>query len=796
MSLLAGLAVVTVPIMLHLFGQRQPQLIDFPALRFVRETTQEQSMSWQLRHFLLLLLRILMLAALALALSRPRVHSAVLGSILGVSGVGLCALLASLIAAVAYATRRPRSVWLISTILALALWLSAGLWGYRSLTTGPAVPIADRTAPIAAALIIDNGPSMEYRSGNQTRMESGKDIGLWVLDQLPIDSRVGILSGAPIGSLSLDPSTAKTQVKLMQTRGVHVDLPARVRTALDLVIENELERKEIYLITDLMSSSWTTVQSDLREILTEYQGEVLMQIIDVGAVDQANWQLGDPVPSAVAVPSGGDVSIEVTVQSPVRTDDPSSEANAQTTPAQSTVTVELLQEELDPKLPIIRNNALQTAPWKVVDRKVLDLSNERVQSTTLEARDLAEGTHHFKIRLDKVDPLKLDNERFISIVSSPQRPSLVIGDSPDLTRALRLIADPFAEESESSLAEQVRFNQLSTVEFDAYAVVCLLDPPPLSANAVEKLQQFVQLGGGLFMILGPNLGSVENLRGNAILDLLPGELDGVEARPQSDRSAFLQIVAPSHPAFHNLVDVEVGWQEYPIFRSWRFTKLAAPVQSLAMLSDNETHILLSQSVGRGQIVTLCTPVPQVDNRDRALWNELWIGDEPWATFFMLAGVIQTLSGANQQGMNFSSGAPLVLSNDTQVWPSRYELFFPDARPPRRLESADGLLNLGSFESAGIYRMRGVRGDPVARGFSINAPAADTQLQRLTNEQLNDALGPDNYHVARDRKEVQSSVGQARFGRELYPLMMVFVAGLFLAEQAMSNRFYKLNFGKT
>ncbi len=52
LSLIGGLAVVTVPILLHLFGQRQPQLIDFPALRFVRQTRREQSSSWQLRHFL------------------------------------------------------------------------------------------------------------------------------------------------------------------------------------------------------------------------------------------------------------------------------------------------------------------------------------------------------------------------------------------------------------------------------------------------------------------------------------------------------------------------------------------------------------------------------------------------------------------------------------------------------------------------------------------------------------------------------------------------------------------------
>ena len=129
LSLIGGLAVITVPILLHLFGQRQPQLIDFPALRFVRQTRREQSSSWQLRHFLLLLLRVLLLAALALALARPRVHSAMIGSIFGVSGIMLAATLASLVAAGAYVSKRPLTVTLFTAVIALSLWITAALWG-------------------------------------------------------------------------------------------------------------------------------------------------------------------------------------------------------------------------------------------------------------------------------------------------------------------------------------------------------------------------------------------------------------------------------------------------------------------------------------------------------------------------------------------------------------------------------------------------------------------------------------------------------------------------------------------
>lgn len=782
LSLLGGLAVISVPIMLHLFGQRQPQLIDFPALKFVRETTQEQRTSWQLRHFLLLMLRVLLLAALALALTRPRVHSAMLGSMLGVSSVAVLAALASVIAAVGYASKRPASVWVTGAVISLLLWGLAGIWGYRSVTSGPAVPSSDQSAPVAAALIIDNGPTMGYRADNSLRLESAKEIALWILDQLPLESGVGVLTGAPVGSLALDPATAETQVKLVELRGAHIDLLSRIRTALDLVLQSELERKEIYVITDLMAPAWSSAQPGLQELLSEHEGEVLLQIIDVGDVDQSNWQLGDPEPDYDSVAAGGQVAFEVDV------------SRAVDAPATTAVTVELLKEELDPKLPIVRNGGLVTAPVNIVDRKVVDLSTKSSETITLEARELEQGTHHFTIRLDKADPLAVDNERYVSILSKEQRPTLVVSNDPGLGRILQFIVDPQAtvDAGGQRLVEQVRYNQLGQVKLDDFEIVCLLDPPPLSNRDAESLKTHVEMGGGLLQILGPGLGSLTQIQGNAIEALLPGELGSAAQRPTTDRTIFAAPVAVSHPLFHALGDMtdDVPWHVFPIFKSWTFSSLDDSAMTLVSLSDNSGPIVLSHSLGSGQVLTFCTPIPQLESSTSELWNELSIGDDPWTAFALLHGAIRTLSGAGRDGMNFQVGSPVSLTNDPQTWPSRYELFLPNAQT-RRVSAREGLLSIGDFQQAGVYRLRGVRGDPVSRGFSINAPAADTTLDRVEREQLDEQLGANNYSIAQDRNEVQSSVGQARFGRELYPLLMVFVAGLFLAEQAMSNRFYKL-----
>lgn len=775
LSLLAGLGAISVPIVLHLFGQKQPQLIDFPTLRFVKETTQEQSTSWQLRHMLLLLLRILILSAMAFALARPRVHSALLGSVIGIGILTILAVLATVATIVAFATRRPISVWGVSLAVALSLWGSAGFWAYKSLADGPTVPAVDSSAPVAVAMIIDNGPTMSYKAENQVRLDLAKEFALWILGELPRESRVGVLTDAPVASLALDPATAEAQVKLIETRGAHIDLLARLRSALELVIANELERKEIYILTDLMSPAWQASDPQLKQLLDEYSEEVLVQIVDLGREDKSNWSLSDPNVDFETVPAGSDINFTVDVVRPT-----DGETNLP-------VTVELYQEEIDVNRPIIRNGDLLTAPSRVIDKRVVELGDEPRKQITLQAKNLIEGTHHFQIRMDKQDPLAIDNQRYVSITARAQTPTLIVADDTEFGKILGLIVD-----SNSGMTDQVRYEQLSQVDATQYSIICLYDPPPLSAKDAKLISDHVLGGGGLFLIMGPGLGSAASANGNAINQLLPGNGLKIIGRDRTNRTGFLNPVAPSHPVFAELANEEINWQEWPVFRSWQFDSLKPGVAELITLSIDDLPLMLVQEMGRGQIITLTTPVPQRDAQGDLLWNELWMGDTFWPSWATMLGTFRALSGADSESYNHAVGVPVSLSNDTQEWPSRYELFLPNAES-LRVEAVDGALSLGGFDQAGTYRMRGVRGDPIVRGFSINAPEADTFLSRIDKSTLDEQLGANNFRVALNKEELESSVGQARFGRELYPLLMVLVAGLFLAEQAMANRFYKIRF---
>src|SRR4051812_46589486 len=73
--LLGGLLLAGVPVLLHLTLRQKPRRLPFPAFRFLRQKQRVNQRRLRLQHVLLLALRVLVIAALCLALARPRVFS-------------------------------------------------------------------------------------------------------------------------------------------------------------------------------------------------------------------------------------------------------------------------------------------------------------------------------------------------------------------------------------------------------------------------------------------------------------------------------------------------------------------------------------------------------------------------------------------------------------------------------------------------------------------------------------------------------------------------------------------------
>lgn len=68
---LAGLPLAALPLVLHLIQRRDPPTVEFPAVRYLVQVTQEHQRRLKLRHWLLLLVRTTLIVALVLAAAGP-----------------------------------------------------------------------------------------------------------------------------------------------------------------------------------------------------------------------------------------------------------------------------------------------------------------------------------------------------------------------------------------------------------------------------------------------------------------------------------------------------------------------------------------------------------------------------------------------------------------------------------------------------------------------------------------------------------------------------------------------------
>lgn len=243
-ALIAGAALVAVPIVLHLIMRREAQRLKFPALRFVEQRKTLNQHRLRLRHWLLLALRCAIIAFLAFALARPTLR-----------GSG-----------------------------------RAGKEG----------------APLAAALVFDNSLRMQYEQDDKTRLQQAKETGEWLVNQLPIETPITIVDrGGRQRGQDLDRDAAELRVTKLELSPVVRPLGEALDDALRWLETKNDYRGEIYVFTDLAAEAWpqdTLVQ--LKKSLDELPG-TNVYLVDIGAQKHKNLGLSALKLSSERLSPGG-----------------------------------------------------------------------------------------------------------------------------------------------------------------------------------------------------------------------------------------------------------------------------------------------------------------------------------------------------------------------------------------------------------------------------------------------------------------------------------------------------------
>lgn len=754
-GLLAGALLCAAPLILHLVMRQQPRQLEFPALRFIQAREQVNRRRMRLQHWLLLALRMAAISLLALALARPSLTS---------SGI-----------------------------------------------------LGDQEAPVAAALVFDTAPRLDYRQENRTRLEAARELADWLLGQLPAESQVAIVDGREGPAVfQVDLPSARQRIERLETSAAARPLAASLDAAAELLATSPLERREVYVFSDLAAAAWGGESAARLAPRLDDLRDVGLYVVDVGATAPRNLALAELRLSRELLARNSPLTLAADV---------ASEGLA----AEATVELNLIDADGRPQ-----KRAQQTA------------AVEAGQAAAVEffLGGLDEGTHQGFVRVVAGDPLGADDVRYFTVRVRPAWRVLIAAPAPAAEQALylaeALAPAAFRASGQARFAcETVGYDQLSGQTLDDYAAVALLDPPPLADAAWQDLAEYAERGGGVFVALGPAATPPREFHRPAPLALLPGKLDAQARFPDGD--VYLAPDGREHPLLARFQPLrgQVPWDLFPVLRHWQFEELLPGAATIIPYS-HDRPALVERTLGRGRVLTLTTPISEPPGlRDDARWNLLATGLEPWP-FVMLANeALLYLVGQADERFNFTAGeAALVRLDPTERRPT-YLVETPRGDVLRQAaDPATDLLRVATTDWAGNYRITagpatatpapapptaatpaaapppaappapagtapaaGAASPPapatsaaasglVSRGFSANLPAGSTRLARLEPDALRARFAPHDVQLARSQSELVRGVHAHRVGRELYPWLIGLVALALAVEHVLANRFYR------
>jgi len=220
--MLFGITAISIPIIIHLLNKRQFDHVQWAAMRFLKVSIEQNQRRLQLEDLLLLLLRCLMIALLAIALARPALNSSAVGGLFGGSSVN-------------------------------------------------------------AVIVVDNSYSMGASDGVTTRFELAKKAAEQVIELLPTGSSTAVImaSDAPdmlIPEPTFDLGLARSVIHDAKLSGRGTDLYSSLRQAIEILQRKPAIRREVYFVTDGQAQGFRQFEN-MRKLLDETQQEIKTTLI-------------------------------------------------------------------------------------------------------------------------------------------------------------------------------------------------------------------------------------------------------------------------------------------------------------------------------------------------------------------------------------------------------------------------------------------------------------------------------------------------------------------------------------
>ena len=599
-------------------------------------------------------------------------------------------------------------------------------------------------SPASVVVVVDNSGSMTYLQGSVSRLAKGKLLAAERLKRLPGGSRVAVVfaSDPSAGGTFQDPASAVADIDRVQASLGNHTLGGSVRRAVEVALKQGGElRKEIVIVTDMTQQAWRDL-ADMGEL------DIDFTVLDPTQGRTTNLALGEPKLRANSVPLGATTELRTLLSSRQMS-------------GEYMLRLDLSGEAVDQRAQTMDDNTSKTIAMEIRPRK--------------------EGQIQGQITLTQGDNMEMDNTRYFTLRVGSAARMLVVRDGVNVGRGdttSLLMQAAVMPPGGSTLGEVITNQQLDSTDLTAIDGVVLANVSSLTSEQWKKLDQYVRGGGHLWVVAG-ELVSPSAYNVAAAQKLLPASLGVLQrlSQPMGWNTAKLDhpLVAPFFGADNPPLS------EVQVTRRLTIEAKSSDAEVVVAYADGMPAIL-RRPVGQGACI---------------LWNFSPAGD------FSNVGQLHQFPILAQHGVRLMSGEQearrIYTLGETAIVPMPRQMPAPviGIRRPGQTSETTEVANVDRrtielhADQVGHYMVSFTQdGRRKEFGFSVNAPAAESDLTTVSAAQIQDKFPANRLRVLSADAADETATKKVQKALDLAGPLLLTLLALMAGEAFFANRFYK------
>ena len=638
--------------------------------------------------------------------------------------------------------------------------------------------------PSSTVFLLDNSYSMDVRSDGETHFQHAVEQACTIVDQLDRRSDISAITtgGSPTPLFDraiFDPRMMTQRVRRL-TGGFGPSATFdSITSGVGTLAAMANGRRHLILVSDFQAADWKSISSPgMQRLRDQMEGMTIppnLTLLNVGSEVEDNVSVDSIDFSRQALGVGQNLQLRVNLQN----HGPRSYPGARV----------LLRVDGKP------DSASQ-----------ITVAPEAAAQVLFTCQFKTAGSHVVEVEVEVDDRLATDNVCAASIAVLDRIEVLLVDGAPSSkplegeTDFLAVALTPYTL-GRAKLTDLLETRTITTSQFKKEAVadarvVVLANVSKLNDEQVVALTDYVRSGGSVLIFLGNkvDVSWYNKVLHSGPVELLPMPLASL-AGGSSEEQQGVRVVAQhfEHPALEvfndrstgNLADAEI-WNWYRLGRSESQPEAsdASVAEEAVVLARLETGdpLIVERHLGAGVVVQVATACD-------ADWSTL-----PMQPSFLplMQQLVTTMALQVMPSRNIETGEPLVavLADGTAGVP--LTLTSPDGTRHTVRTSAQGNQSVVRFDRTGqpgVYTLTGPDAKPIH--FVARARRGESDLRRLTPEELTEVAESLGAEVVTSAKEFLTNEHKRRHGREVWRYLLAALVALMFSELFLQQSFARV-----